>query len=107
MHNQRSSVKHIFATEQSGVSFCAQYKEAEMIRFHLKKLMADYEHRHGQRLTMGELSAKTGIYRTTLSRIAGPKPFNTTTENLDALCRFFGCQIGDLVEYVDSPEAGK
>ena len=76
--------------------------DAPMIRFHLKKLVADYEHRHGRRLTMGELSAQTGIYRTTLSRIAGPRPFNTTTENLDALCRFFGCQIGDLVEYVES-----
>ena len=74
-----------------------------MIRFHLKKLIADYEHRHGRRLTMGELSTETGIYRTTLSRIAGPKPFNTTTENLDALCRFFGCQVSDLLEYVDEP----
>lgn len=76
-----------------------------MVRFHLKKLIADYEHRHGRRLTMGELSAETGIYRTTLSRIAGPKPFNTTTENLNALCRFFRCQISDLVEYVDESDA--
>lgn len=77
-----------------------------MIRFHLKKLIADYEHRHGRRLTMGELAAETGIYRTTLSRIAGPKPFNTTTENLDGLCRFFGCQISDLVEYVPDQTPG-
>jgi putative transcriptional regulator len=71
-----------------------------MIRFHLKKLMADYEHRQGRRLTMGELAEETGIYRTTLSRIAGPRPFNTTTDNLEALCRFFDCQVEDLVEYV-------
>ena len=76
-----------------------------MIRFHLKKLIADYEHRHGRRLTMGELAEATGIYRTTLSRLAGPKPFNTTTENLDALCRFFQCSIEELIEYVPDPSA--
>jgi putative transcriptional regulator len=76
-----------------------------MIRFHLKKLMADFEHREGRRLTMGELAASTGIYRTTLSRIAGPKPFNTTTDNLDALCRFFGCPVSELIEYVDAGTA--
>lgn len=74
-----------------------------MIRFHLKKLVAEFEYRHGRRLTMGELAETTGVYRTTLSRIAGPKPFNTTTDNLDALCRFFRCSIADLVEYVEEP----
>jgi len=46
-----------------------------------------------------------GIYRTTLSRIAGPRPFNTTTQNLDLLCRFFRCKIEELVEYVEDVSA--
>jgi putative transcriptional regulator len=76
-----------------------------MLRFKLRQLIAEYEFRHQRRLTVSELSKATGIFRTTLSRIAGPKPFNTTTDNLELLCAFFGCRIEDLVEYV--PDAGQ
>ena len=54
---------------------------------------------------MGELASATGIYRTTLSRIAGPRPFNTTTDNLNALCEYFGCSLERLAEYVPDPPA--
>lgn len=76
-----------------------------MIVFHLKHLIAEYERRHRRRLTMGEIAAATGIYRTTLSKIASPSPYNTTTDNLDALCRFFECELHELAEYV--PDNGK
>lgn len=76
-----------------------------MLRFKLRQLIADYEFREQRRLTMTEIAEATGIVRTTLSRIAGPKPFNTTTDNLERLCEFFDCPIEALVEYV--PEATK
>jgi DNA-binding Xre family transcriptional regulator len=38
-------------------------------------------------------------------QIAVPKPFNTTTDNLERLCRFFACPIEALVEYV--PDSSK
>lgn len=71
-----------------------------MIRFRLKERMADYSFNSGKRLTLEELAKQTGIHRATLSKIAGPKPCNTETDKLDALCRFFGCPLGDLAEYV-------
>jgi putative transcriptional regulator len=71
-----------------------------MIRFHLKRLIADYQSQRRQRLTLDRLSEATGIHKSTLSKISGPAPYNTTTDNLDALCRFFDCQVGDLVEFV-------
>lgn len=77
-----------------------------MLRFKLRRLMEEFEFREQRRLTMTEISEGTGIIRTTLSRMVGPKPFNTTTDNLEKLCRFFGCQVNDLVEYVQDDAAG-
>ena len=76
-----------------------------MLRFRLRRLMEDIEYREQRRLTMTESSEATGIVRTTLSRMVGPKHFNTTTDNLERLCKFFGCQVSDLVEYVPDETA--
>ena len=71
-----------------------------MIRFRLGRLMEEFEFKNQRRLTFTELAQRTGIIRTTLSRMAGPVPFNTTTDNLDKLCDFFGCLVGELAEHV-------
>ena len=76
-----------------------------MLRFRLRRLMEDFEYREQRRLTMTEISEATGIVRTTLSRMVGPKHFNTTTDNLERLCKFFGCQVSNLVEYVPDEKA--
>lgn len=72
-----------------------------MIRYRLRELMADYHFRTGNRLTFEEIASETGIHRTTLSKIANQRNYNTTTDNIDKLCIFFNCQIGDLMEHVD------
>ena len=76
-----------------------------MLRFRLRRLMEDFEFREQRRLTMTEISEATGIVRTTLSRMVGPKHFNTTSDNLEKLCKFFGCQVSDLVEYLPDEAA--
>ena len=63
--------------------------------------MADQEFKRGERLTLGEVASGSGIHRTTLSKIANTRGYNTTTDNLDALCKFFDCQLSDLAEFVD------
>lgn len=72
-----------------------------MIRYRLRELMADYQFRTGSRLTFDELAKETGIHRTTLSKIANTRSYNTTTDNIDKLCQFFKCQVGDLMQHVD------
>lgn len=75
-----------------------------MIRFRLKEVIADREFREGRRITLEEISKLTGIHRTTLSKIANTRGYNTTTDNLDRLCTYFQCQIGTLVEHIpDAP----
>lgn len=72
-----------------------------MIRFRLKELMADKSFKESRRLTYEEVATATGINRTTLSKIANQKGYNTTTDNLDALCSYFGCTVCEIAEYVE------
>lgn len=75
-----------------------------MIRFRLRELMADKTFKDGQRVTFEEISQATGINRTSLSKMANTRGYNTTTDNLDRLCRYFGCSVCDIAEYVEWDE---
>lgn len=76
-----------------------------MIRFRLKEMMGKLEVEHGRKLTLQMLARYTGISRQTLARIASPKGCNTTTENLERLCRFFKCKPEELIMF-DPPLPG-
>jgi len=78
-----------------------------MIRFRLKELIADWEFKEGRRITFDELSKATGIHRTTLSRIAGLKGYNTTTDNMDKLCQYFKCPVERVLEHVPDEDVAK
>ena len=54
----------------------------------------------GRRVTFEEISKATGINRTVLSRMANQRGYNTTTDNLDRLCEYFGCDVGDIAIHV-------
>jgi len=38
----------------------------------------------------------------TLSRMINQKGYSTVTDNLDKLCAYFGCAVGDLAERVEN-----
>lgn len=78
-----------------------------MIRFRLKELIADKEFRERRIVTLREIAEETGINRMTLSKIANHPGASTVTDNLDKLCRYFGCQVGDLAVYVSEEEKQK
>jgi putative transcriptional regulator len=71
-----------------------------VIRFHLKRLISDWEFREGRRLTIAELAEQANVARPTLSRIINQRGYNTTTDVIGRLCTFFNCEVGDLVENV-------
>jgi len=75
-------------------------EEGQLIRFHLKKMMSDWEFREGRRLSIGELAEKSTVTRPTLSRILNQRGYNTTTDNIGRLCAFFDCRVEDLIEFV-------
>ena len=52
-------------------------------------------------MTLTELSEATGINRVTLSKIVNHRGYSTVTDNIDQLCKFFGCKVEDIMEYVE------
>lgn len=75
-----------------------------MLRFKLQELIAEKQFQDGKRVTLTELSEVTGINRVTLSKMVNQRGYSTVTDNLDQLCKFFGCRIEQLVEHVpDQP----
>lgn len=75
-----------------------------MIRFRLKELMADKGFEENRRVTLDEVAKATGVHRTTLSKIANQRGYNTTTEILDKLCEFFEVEVGEVAQYVDESD---
>lgn len=75
-----------------------------MIRFRLQELLAEKQFREGRKVTLTELSQATGINRVTLSKMVNQRGYSTVTDNLDSLCRFFGCELGELAVYVPDDE---
>ena len=77
-----------------------------MIRFRLAELIADKAFAERRVVPLSEVAQATGIHRATLSKIANQPGANIGTEIIDKLCRYFGCQPGDLLRYIeDGPEA--
>lgn len=83
---------------------CALSGRERMIRFRLKELIADKEFKENRRITFDEIAKATGVHRTTLSKIANQKGYNTTTKVLDKLCAYFDVQVDAVAEYVESQE---
>lgn len=75
-----------------------------MIRYHLKRLLADLEFNEKRRIGLTELSEKTGIHLSTLSRIANQKASNTTIGNIEKICLFLNCEIQELIEFIPEDE---
>lgn len=76
-----------------------------MIRIKLKHLLDDKAFKEGRRITLNEVAEVTGIARATLNRIANIPGYNTNTDNLDALCKYFEVTPCELLEFV--PDSGK
>lgn len=66
-----------------------------MLKVKLSYLMIDHKIK-----SVAELSRRTGINRTTLSKLTDYKnPETVGLEILIKLCNFFDCSLNDLVEY--------
>jgi len=72
-----------------------------MIRFRLTELTADKAFKERRVISVSEIAQATGIHRATLSKMANQPGANIGTEIVDKLCRYFGCQPGDLMAYVE------
>lgn len=71
-----------------------------MLRFRVRELIADKSFRDGNRVTITSVAEATGINRRVLTSIINERGYNTGTDNVDRLCRFFECQPGEVMQYV-------
>ena len=70
-----------------------------MIKNRLAILMAE----HGIK-TMKEFSEKTGLDKNTISNWYNQKVTRFSSETLEIMCKFFNCQVGDLLIFVPDKE---
>lgn len=71
-----------------------------MIRSRMKWLRLAKEERDGVKLTYRTIATHTGISTGALMRLMNSEFDRVDSNTLNALCRYFGCQVGDLLEYV-------
>ncbi len=72
-----------------------------MIRIKLKHLLDEKVFSERRKITLNEVSEQTDISRATLNRIANVVGYNTNTDTLNQLCKYFKCDVSDLCEYFD------
>ncbi|MBA1445767.1 MAG: helix-turn-helix transcriptional regulator [Chromatiales bacterium] len=75
-----------------------------MIRVLFKQLLDEKSFRERKRITMSDVSKGTGVSRATLTRISNTPGYNTNTDTLNALCRYFDCTPGELLELREDDE---
>ncbi len=75
-----------------------------MIRFRLTELISDKAFKERRVISLSEIAEATGIHRATLSKLANHHGANVGTEIIEKLCRYFGCQPGELLMYVPESE---
>jgi len=79
-----------------------------MVQFRLKELMAERERVTGERITYRAISDATQISTNTLHKAATNQQKMVGLGVLARLCKYFGCQVGDLLVYIPEgkPEMG-
>lgn len=73
-----------------------------MIRFRIKELLAEKEFTERRVIPLTEVALATAMNRMTLSRMANHPGTNTDTENVNRLCEYFNCGVGELMQYIPS-----
>ena len=65
-----------------------------MIKCHLSKLMGE------KKLKIVDVARETGVNRGTITRLYHETASRVELETIEALCRYLGCDVGALVEFV-------
>ena len=70
-----------------------------ILRFHMTRLLLARSHAEGRVIPLREVSQATGISISVLSSLASERPgITTNTRFVEALCRYFRCAPGELLE---------
>jgi len=71
-----------------------------MIRFLLPELLEEKKRAENRRITWKEVAEATGISSQVLTNMCSPlRQAVTNTAFIEALCRYFQCEVGDLIKF--------
>ena len=73
------------------------------IGIRLKEIMAQKSRLEGRRVTYDDIYNATGIYSSTLSRLAAGRAKRVDLAVLERLCEYFDCEPGDLLVLQPEP----
>ena len=68
-----------------------------MIKCNLSRMLGE------KKLKISDVSRDTGLNRGTLTRLYQETAERVDLDVLEQLCRYLGCEVGDLLELVDDP----
>lgn len=74
-----------------------------MLRYKVRELLAEKCFKEDRRVTFKELSADSGISKQTLTRMVNQRGYITGTDQIDKLCAYFNCSVGEVMEFVTEP----
>lgn len=77
-----------------------------MIRILFNQMLDEKSFRERRRITISDVCAETGLSRPTVSRLSNVPGYVTSTDTIETLCRYFGCQPGALLILVDEEPDG-
>ena len=72
-----------------------------MVRCHLSTLMGR------DKLRISDVSRLTGLNRSTVSALYKETATRLDLPAIEALCKLFNCQVGELLEYVPDENGGQ
>jgi putative transcriptional regulator len=72
-----------------------------MIRCHLSRLMGE------KRVRIIDVARATGISRNMLANLYYERAKRLELDDVARLCQYFGCPVGDLLEWVQEPTASR
>ena len=79
-----------------------------VVKFNLKELVARKSFEENRTISLHEVAKETGIGVATVSRIANSRGrFHTSTQQIEKLCRYFGCTPNDLITLLPDPSPPK
>lgn len=70
-----------------------------MIVYRLDERMDEVRDRTGRRPSFKDIAEETKVSVSVLSNMRVKLGYTTTTRQIDALCRYFRCQPGDLMQW--------
>ena len=70
-----------------------------MIQSRLRVLIAEKESCEGHKLRYDDIAAETGLSKNTIYKLVNNMTGRIDFDTLDALCRYFECQPGEVIVY--------